>query len=437
MDDDDRDLLQGQPRFVGDIDHLRRFAALARTPFATDERGRALAEWRAFNTTWLTNEAVVEQLAKRPAKAAERPPAASVPPSKAGTRKAALRTVAVEKVAARKVAARKIAPWNRYRGKRGVDLRGVDFPGVILGTVDLGGARLEAADLGGAQFRGASFAGALLADANLSGALLLGADLRRADLSGARLAGADLTSSDLTGARLDRADLRGANLSHARLVEASIDNAQLDGCAVYGCSAWKVSGEPASSNDLVITPPGESPLLVDKLKLAQFMYLLLENAELRDVIDTLTSKTVLLLGRFSPERKPTLDLLRNALREEGYTSLMFDFDRPTTRSITEMVRLLAQMARYVIVDLTDPSSAPFEVGLLAGLGLRTTPVVPLVGGGQEPFGMLADLQAQGWMLPTVRYGDTSDLLSRLRTDVVAPAERSVDRLRQAGPATFG
>ena len=41
---------------------------------------------------------------------------------------------------------------------------------------------------------------------------------------------------------------------------------------------------------------------LDNLKVAQFVYLLLNNAEIRDVIDTITSKVVLILGRHALER---------------------------------------------------------------------------------------------------------------------------------------
>ena len=39
-------------------------------------------------------------------------------------------------------------------------------------------------------------------------------------------------------------------------------------------------------------------------------YLLLNNEEIRHVIDTITSKVVLILGRFMPERKAILDAIR-------------------------------------------------------------------------------------------------------------------------------
>jgi len=45
---------------------------------------------------------------------------------------------------------------------------------------------------------------------------------------------------------------------------------------------------------------------------AQFIYLLLNNREIRNVTNAVTSKVVLILGRFTPEQKQIL----NAIREE-------------------------------------------------------------------------------------------------------------------------
>jgi hypothetical protein len=63
--------------------------------------------------------------------------------------------------------------------------------------------------------------------------------------------------------------------------------------------------------NLAITPDGESKIHVDRLEIAQFIYLLLNNPKIRDVIDTITSKVVLILGRFTPERKAVLDAIRD------------------------------------------------------------------------------------------------------------------------------
>ncbi len=53
--------------------------------------------------------------------------------------------------------------------------------------------------------------------------------------------------------------------------------------------------------NLIITHPREPKVMVDNIEVAQFIYLLLHNQNIRDVIDTITSKAVLILGRFKPE----------------------------------------------------------------------------------------------------------------------------------------
>ena len=50
--------------------------------------------------------------------------------------------------------------------------------------------------------------------------------------------------------------------------------------------------------------------------------LLLHNEKIRKVIDTITSKAVLILGRFTPERKKVLDALRDGLRQRNRTSIV-------------------------------------------------------------------------------------------------------------------
>ena len=60
---------------------------------------------------------------------------------------------------------------------------------------------------------------------------------------------------------------------------------------------------------------------------------------------------VLILGRFTDERKAVLDALREELRRRDYTPVLFDFEKPRSRSTLETVSTLAHMARFVIADL--------------------------------------------------------------------------------------
>ncbi len=80
-------------------------------------------------------------------------------------------------------------------------------------------------------------------------------------------------------------------------------HADLTGAHVYGASVWDVDLTDAIQRDLVITPPKASAITVDNLEVAQFLYLLIKNSRLRQVIDAITTKVVLILGNFSPDRR--------------------------------------------------------------------------------------------------------------------------------------
>ena len=159
------------------------------------------------------------------------------------------------------------------------------------------------------------------------------------------------------------------------MIGTELTNATLKGCRIYGISVWDSHLDGATQRNLIITPEDQSTITVDNLKVAQFIYLLLTNAEIREVIDTITSKAVLILGRFTPERKAILDALKEALRASGYLPILFDFEKPSSQDLTETVSTLAHLSRFIIVDLTDPSSAPFEVGTIASNHIRPIQVL--------------------------------------------------------------
>jgi uncharacterized protein YjbI with pentapeptide repeats len=126
------------------------------------------------------------------------------------------------------------------------------------------------------------------------------AHLSNANLIGANLRGANLSNANLSNANLSEADLYQANLSRTLLVGTDLRGASLNGSNVYGASVWDIKvNDQTKQENLVMTPYGEAAITVDNIKVAQFIYLLLNNQEIREVIDTITSKAVLILGRFS------------------------------------------------------------------------------------------------------------------------------------------
>jgi uncharacterized protein YjbI with pentapeptide repeats len=332
---------------------------------------------------------------------------------------------------------RGVEKWNLWK-KEHFEIR-PDFREANLTGADLSGANLTGANLHWADLSRANLTGTILSRADLSRAVLVGADLKGADLSEANLSEADLIEADLseatligvdlTEAHLGGVNLSKANLSGAKLVKTDLSNATLTGCKIFGVSAWKVKLDGAVQKNLQITDYDESAITVDNLEVAQFVYLLLNNQKVRDVINTITSKAVLILGRFTPERKAVLDALREELRQRDYLPILFDFDNPSSRNLTETVSTLAHISRFVIADITDAKSIPQELQRIVP-NLPSLPVQPLLLSSQYEYAMFKDFNDYSWVLSLYRYDSPEALLSSLAEKVIDPAEAKAKEIEE-------
>jgi uncharacterized protein YjbI with pentapeptide repeats len=257
---------------------------------------------------------------------------------------------------------------------------------------------------------------------------LSGANLMRANLNQMNLQRADLRRAVLCWAKLPLADLRAANLGGAVLTEADLSDADLRGCHIFGVSAWGVKLERAKQQNLVITPPNEPEITVDNIEVAQFIYLLLHNEKIRDAIDTITSKGVLILGRFTAERKAVLDALRQELRNRNYLPILFDFEKPTSQTTDETITLLARMSRFVIADISDAKSVLQELRAIVP-DLPSVPVQPVITATQEEPGMFDFYRNFRSFLNVHRYASPEQLIADLGEKVIRPAELKILDLR--------
>jgi hypothetical protein len=243
-------------------------------------------------------------------------------------------------------------------------------------------------------------------------------------LSGANLSRANFNETILTGSNLSQ-----TNLTQATFIRTRVKRAIVSDSMVYGINVWDLAGEFAEQNDLIITRQGQPIVTVDNIRVAQFVYLILNNVEVRDVINTLTSKSVLILGRFAvPERKMILDALRNKLREFNLLPIVFDFDRPTDKDFTETIKTLAGLSYFVVADVTNPKSSPLE--LQATVPDYQIPFVPIIQEGESPFAMMVDLQKKyNWVLNTVTYDSMETLMKILKPLIIDPAMNKRNELR--------
>jgi uncharacterized protein YjbI with pentapeptide repeats len=304
------------------------------------------------------------------------------------------------------------------------NLNEADFHGANLTEAKLSGANLSKATLSEANLRSAN-----LSTADLSDASLREADLRWADLSGANLSEANLSRANLSAANLNKANLSGADLTNANLVETNVENANLNGCRIYGVSAWNIRvNQETRQSDLIITRLGEAVVKIDDIQVAQFIHLLLKYENVRNVLNSVTKRGVLILGRFGGGGLEVLRALGEALRHSGYLPMIFEFARPEDRTYTETIRTLAGLARFIVADLSGPS-VPQE--LYATVPHLKIPLIPILEKGMQSYAMFVDLLEYDWVLdPIVEFDSTQALIKDLQDKIISPAEKRIET-RQA------
>jgi hypothetical protein len=148
--------------------------------------------------------------------------------------------------------------------------------------------------------------------------------------------------------------------------------------------------------------------------------------KISDAINTLKSKVVLILGRFTSERKAILYALKDELRKHDFTPVLFDFEKPSNRDLTETMRTLAHLSRFIIVDLTEPSSIPQE--LQAIVPDLEIPVQPLLLEAKREYSMFVDFRKYHWVLPVYLYKDQASLNASIRNEIIEPADKKAREL---------
>jgi uncharacterized protein YjbI with pentapeptide repeats len=334
--------------------------------------------------------------------------------------------------------------WQRAKfarvGAIGINLQQAGLQSADFTEFFTHGGSFTIADATGADFSKSYVAWCGMYDARFTGANFAGgdfegSDFHNSDLSGARMTGVNLKGANFRMSNLHRADLQGSDLSNAVFVGTDITGADLSNCRIHGVSSWDLRADASTRQlDMIITPPDAAAVMVEDIEVAQFVYLLLNNRKIRNVIDTVGSKGVLILGRFT-ERKDVLEAIRASVRRRGYVPIVFDFERPTDRDFSETVRVLAGMSRFVIADITRPRSVPLEAQAIVPEYM--IPFVPIIATGEQPFSMFQDLwQKHGeWVLQPLVYESIEQLVKVFDKAVIDPANERLLVLRKQKSAT--
>lgn len=296
-------------------------------------------------------------------------------------------------------------------------------------------------DLTGAYLKEASLSKANLIGVNLTNAILHKADLCRAKLQGANLKGADLHEANLNKADLTGANLSEADLSRAILVETDLSGATMTGCNVYGISAWDITLTGTVQKDLKISANKKDPdITVDNIEVAQFIYFLIDNDNIRKFIDTVGKKGVLIIGRFTDQRKKILHLIRDELRSKyDLQPIMFEFDPLSTEPTIKTLSTLAHLCRFVIADLTDAKSVLQELTTILN-NVSTLPVQPILQKGADLPPMGDSFLIRESVLELYTYDDGKTLIKEIPKKMISPAENRAkmveEKLKEIRKAHF-
>lgn len=256
--------------------------------------------------------------------------------------------------------------WYSCPGPNGAQVKGANE--IDMSGVDMTGVSIYHAFAEGLDLRGATFTDAHVEEGDFS----------RADFRGAVFVNTRFNKTILTNANFDGATFINCNINRANLVGASFRVKEIRETVIYGVSTWDlITSEDMKQEKLVIEKTyslysemidqGKVPMTVDDIELAQFIYYLSNHKKMRDAINVLNNKGVLLLGRFKDGGLNRLYSIREHLQKKDYMPMIFDFERPDSLSLTETVITMAGLSKFIVADLSG-SSVPAELqAILAGI----------------------------------------------------------------------
>ena len=292
---------------------------------------------------------------------------------------------------------------------------------------DFRASTIEASFFTGSNLKGAKFDKCELEDtifeecdlkfASFQDAYLLQTNFKKCHCYGTNFRNANLKYADFEWATIMNSDFTSAILNDINFSKTTFKY-----CKIYGIAAWSLKLENSTQGNFIISKEGEAEITVDDIEVAQFIHLLINNQKIRSVINTITSKVVLILGRFYGERKNVLDSLHEELRKKDLVPIIFDFNPSENRDLTETVQLLANMSKFVIADLTDAKSIPQELSHIIPF-FPSVPVQPiLLAKEKEAYSLFEHWLRFNSVLPIFYYEDKDHLIYSIEQAILKPVE---------------
>ena len=299
--------------------------------------------------------------------------------------------------------------WYESRDRQGRMIKGansVDFSGIQLNNVSIYNAFAEGLNVQNATITGCHFEEGDFSRANFSNTIFINTKFNKTILTDASFNGATFIN---------------CNLNRANLANADFSLKEIRETVVYGISAWDLKTTPEMKQSKLvieksyelysdIIASGRIPMMVDDIEMAQFVYYLSSHKKMRNMINILNSKGVLLLGQFRDGGLERLYKLMDWLKERNYTPMLFDFDRPENLDYTETVITMAGLSKFILADLSG-GSVPQE--LHATLTNFEKPVIAY--SNQPAYSMFKDLKRKNRFSFDFVFTDEQDLYAKMET----------------------
>lgn len=306
------------------------------------------------------------------------------------------------------------------------------FIGASLSRSSFKNANLTRCDLSGSSLKGCKFSYAVLlkcildnsrwdqcslnevqgSHACAASAGFVACDLSKSTLDGllakdAKFKSCSFVQSNMIAAIFVGSSFLDCRLDYAIACKCDFSSATIVACSIFGVSIWGSITDSTMQKNLIIRG-GAYNIIVNSLDYSFFLFQCMKNANFRKYFESTSEKLVLILGRFTDERMEVINAVRGALVSEGLIPVVFDFEKPDTQDLSEVVLSLALIARLTIVDLSDPKCAPHEIATIAPN--VNSPIASLIEAGQRPYAMFSDmLKRYPWVLDPHSYTSVQDV----------------------------
>ncbi len=297
------------------------------------------------------------------------------------------------------------------------ELRDAHFYNCDFQSTSLWSAKCSGTIFTGSNLKGCDLTDAYLFSTQLENVNLTRANLYHAEITLCKMKGANLSRVILDKALLHQTSLNESNLTFASLIKTDIYNCSIDDSIIYGISVWDVKLGELSQKRLKILPEGESQITTDSIEIAQFIHLLIKREKLGGFITNISSKLVLILGRFNEDSLEILNALGDEIRKYDLIPIIFDFIPSRKRDYTETIKILAGLSSFIVADLSNPKSIPLELQSI--VPNYQIPVVPIINDNQEPFSMFVDLTNKyNWVLSVAKYKNIEDIRKKFKSVIL-------------------